>query len=210
MNEKTYSFSDSLFLSAENLGNVKLPKKISNDIFNILYEHDIVNAWELYDESGNDTAVVDDLVFPDNYKPRYRNRTIYLKKAKSKFEMYLLGNVEINKNFSSKLVLLHLKDEFRIKSLFLVNVKGNQLKSITLIAYCFYPAGACRCSDDLNFTSLGNGIFSQIGGLISFKRTIGENELYYLPVFYYDDEGYLHILKDCYITPWLIGINGKF
>jgi hypothetical protein len=22
-----------------------------------------------------------------------------------------------------------------------------------------------------------------------------------------DDEGYLHILKDCYITPWLIGIK---
>jgi hypothetical protein len=44
-----------------------------------------------------------------------------------------------------------------------------------------------------------------MSGLTHAKKQNKEDtkQLFYYPVFYYDDEGYLHILKDCYITPWL-------
>jgi hypothetical protein len=42
--------------------------------------HEYIHAWQLYDESGNDTLIVSDICIADDYKPRYKNRDDYLKK----------------------------------------------------------------------------------------------------------------------------------
>jgi hypothetical protein len=213
MEEKTYSFSDSLFLDAEQLRTIRLPKEIPDSLFNILYLEDIVNEWPLHDTTGIRNSNVSDVIIAEDAEFPYKDRDDYLAKERPNFKMYSLGNVKLNANYTSKLILILSHNEHQqIRRLFLINIKDNRLKCVSEISECRISDNNCYCNDDLNLEVLSNGRFSLIGG-VSWSKYASEEyrkryypaeyskEYYYYPKFFFDDYGWLNLLRGRYNMP---------
>jgi len=228
-NEKIYRIQDINSLDMKNMEDNYLQRKLPDSLFNILLELDIINrctwqpinpVWQSYEP--NDTIAsnrrvtvfipnscdnlpeVSDFVNDrGNTKHLYKNREDYLKKMRAGSRMYSLGNISINENFVSKLIYVFMKDKIlSIQGLYLVNIKNNQLRSVTTIL-------SNLCINCNNFTYLQSDIRLLDNQVFSLKYTpvYKENmdgyykDIYYCPHFYYDDEGYLHIIPYTYDFP---------
>jgi hypothetical protein len=108
--EKIYRFSDSLFLGAEQLRSIRLPKEIPDSLFNILYAEDIINEWPLYDTTDILNSNVSDVVIDKDAEFPYKDRDDYLIKERPNFKMYSLGNVKLN---PYKLILVLSHNEYQ-------------------------------------------------------------------------------------------------
>jgi hypothetical protein len=198
-NEQVYAYTAIPFLTGDSLRKLQLSQEIPNNWFDILYTQDIINRWDDYNHEAEDSIVVNDVILEDDFNYLYKNKDDYLKKFKKHFKMFLLGTVSLNENFSTKLIFVCINDKYiDIKSLFLVNIKNNQLKSITEISECYGYANINKCLDYKDFQIVGNMLFTLTGGWGRYYS--GENnddykQFDYYPIFYYDDDGFLVVLK---------------
>jgi len=189
--EKTYQVSDISLLDRNKLKNDCLQEELPDSLFNILFALDMFNIWPWLPEHPswraydlNDTIVSNrrmTVFIPDDFVPdlidksescyRYKDREDYLKKIRPDFKMYSPGNVSINENFLSKLIYVFKKDEYlSMQALYLVNIKNNQLQSVTNILQEF-----CDDCDNLNYMQVDFRLDNQI---FSLKYSIGDKEGY--------------------------------
>ena len=228
--EKTYHISDINLSNNNRLKDNYLYKELPDSLFDVLFELDIINRWTSVPQNAlqpyelNDTIASNrrlTVFIPPDSLPEvsdlmndssdselfYKNREDYLKKMRTDSKMYSPGNVSINKNFVSKLVYVFLKDEIMSsQALYLVNIKDNQLRSITTISSDLCILNYCNSSSHLktDFRLLDNQTFS-LKETTVFENKEDENryvkEIFYFPIFYYDNEGYLHIIPNTYDFP---------
>ncbi|MCL2598084.1 MAG: hypothetical protein FWD66_10650 [Paludibacter sp.] len=228
-NEKTYRIQVINSLDWKKLKDNYLLEELPDSLFNILFELDIINhwtwppinpVWQWYEP--NDTIVsnrkltvfipdsidnlskVSDLVDDSgNSEHWYKDKGDFFRKMRPCSKMYLVGNIPISENFVSKLIYVFMKDEIlTIQGLYLVNIKSKRLRSVTRIIseLCIDCSDSSHIQVELKL--LDNRIFS-----LKYKPIYTENmdgymkEINYDPNFYYDDEGYLHIIPYNYDFP---------
>ena len=208
-NEKAYPIQDIHLFEYENLKDKYLPSELPDSLVNILFELDIINRWpdmfmshryviyEPHDTIASNRrltvftppAVDVDLINDDDIiePPLYTDRDDYLKKIRNSSKMYLLGNIAINENFTSKLIYVCLKDD--VPALYLVNIKNNRLRSVVHIDPDYCDSSICFLLD----FELSDQVFSLKYKTIRKGKGV-YNEINHFPSFYYDDEGYLHLM----------------
>ena len=155
----------------------------------------------MYEEIYNSIGTVAD-IDDSEYEPEFKSREDYLEKQKDNIKIYSLGSVDISGDFRTEIFHIAIREKFHITdALFLTNIKDNQLKSMTFIANCFRPKDWNEpYTNDTDFTisSLDKGLFVITG---ETKEEFYHRFDYY-PLFYFDTEGYVKVLKDCYIAPY--------
>jgi len=227
--EKTYRVQDINLLDIKKLTDNYSMEELPDSLFNVLFELDIINNWYfplinplwkyntpndtitsnrkltvLIPDSVNSLPDVSDLV-DDSGNPEhwYKDREDYLNRIRPCSKMYYVGNIPISENFESKLIYVFMKDEFlSIQGLYLVNIKSNRLRSVTSIISELCTDCSNSTDMQVNFQLLDNQIFS-LKYMPVYKEDMDKyyKDIYYYPNFYYDDEGYLHIIPYTYDFP---------
>ena len=149
-----------------------------------------VDSKEMYPPEPDDVDISEGVELP------YKNRDDYLEKEKSNIKIYLHGNMYINPNYSSKLLFVFIKTGYHyLRRVFLLNIKTDRIRSITMLSECISYANDSGCLY-VDLKLVGEGVLSLEGGVCGSK---GSPDYYQriecFPEFYYDDDGYLHIAK---------------
>jgi hypothetical protein len=201
---------DTTFQKLDNLKKfVKKENLVSDILFDALFNFNIINLSEVYDDSGKDTIIADDII--NNTKPHYKSRENYLKKAKKHFKLYDIGNINLSNQFQSKVVLMTMKQRHYQSwyNLFLVNIKDNVIKSVTIITY-YLGVKNSGYIGNMYLISLPQGLYTHYNydkynvsktGSIS-QKNYEKTKIDYFPIFYFDDDGFVKILENCYIVPF--------
>jgi len=193
-NMQLYSLFDTLFCNGEQLDDLVATCELPNVLFELLIRQDIINRWEENKVSADNDSDSDVITNMDDIPSSYKNKDEYLTAIRSNCKMYMIGNIHLNDNFFSKLILVCTKDDFHsIRGLYLLNIKDNLLKSLTEIA-----ESRCIVNGNsrvyLSFQQFGNGIFSVIRNLpLETDDGIFYREIECYPHFYFDNEGYMQI-----------------
>jgi hypothetical protein len=172
------------------LRNVKMKQEVHSSIFNKISELDMINKWTGVEELG--------------INPYSNNYQEFLKQRKKEIVIYDYGLIRISDKFDSHLILVvdgKTKRDYENKSLYIVNVANNKLKSLTKVAQYFYADGT---GEHIYSEKNTDNIFSLKGKLVcsdnidadeKLAKEIYEKETSFCK-YKYDQKGYLRILKD--------------
>jgi hypothetical protein len=123
-------------------------EKITGELFDIFCGLDIINDWYFYKEW-------------EDLNPFSTNHEEFVEERKQELELYYLWGLKLSNSFNSHLILVsnNRNDDYNtIKSVFLVNIAGKKVVSITRISHY-----SCRNGNVLYiYTKLSKkGVFTQ-------------------------------------------------
>lgn len=124
--------TDRVFLDKKSLLQPKQSQKISGKAFNFLCNLDVINRWSIYKDA--------------DINPYSNNIEEFIDLRKKELSLFCLGEVIIEKEFQSFLILLidGVDNEYSIcRNLYLMNVKNNKCKSLTRVATYTCFDGEC-------------------------------------------------------------------
>jgi hypothetical protein len=137
-----YYFSDSILVDAACLINLPEKQKSLDRVFNILYEQDVINEWDVYHASV--------------LNPYSDDHMEFIKMRKQEICLYYLGKIKVSNHFDSYLIEAKYGkfNEYNvIRNVFLINSIDNKIKSISRISRYTCFDGNCnhifsKISDD--------------------------------------------------------------
>jgi hypothetical protein len=127
------SFSDSILVNKEWLLRPKQGHKIKGELFNVLCQFNLINQWNTYKKSEINP-------YSDNYEE-------FLEKRKQELRLFYLGEIKLNKNYKSFLILVSdgENDDYNVvRNLFLMNVMNNKVSSLTRVSSYTCFDGECN------------------------------------------------------------------
>ncbi len=180
---KTINFNDSIFVNEKILQHSEHGSKINGELFNVLTGLDLINQWSSYKES--------------ELNPYSYDYDTFINERRQDLKLEYLGNLNLSQKFNSLIILVSEGDNAYdiIKRVFLINIRNNEIVSITRL--CNYT-----CFDgEANYIfskKLTRDIFTQkeivISSDVILPKEIQADDETAIIKFTYNNKGLLEVL----------------